>query len=70
MLSPNGSSGTCIPDGVDHIPMPCLHGATMPPVRTVREISRLIRLTKEGTFTGRFYFVNSTGFPMVSLRIR
>ena len=34
MLSPNGSSGTCIPDGVYHIPMPCLHGATMPPVRT------------------------------------
>src|SRR5215470_17304450 len=27
-LSPNGSSGTCMPDGVDHIPMPCLHGAT------------------------------------------
>src|SRR5215831_7576493 len=27
MLSPNGSSGTCMPDGVDHIPMPCLHGA-------------------------------------------
>src|SRR5215469_5809143 len=37
MLSPNGSSGTCIPDGVYHIPMPCLHGATMPPVRPVRE---------------------------------
>src|SRR5215471_20515840 len=35
MLSPNGSSGTCIPDGVCHIPMPCLHGATNPPVRTV-----------------------------------
>src|SRR3989442_7730997 len=27
MLSPSGSSGTCISDGVFHIPMPCLHGA-------------------------------------------
>src|SRR3989442_9143965 len=27
MLSPNGSSDTCISDGVFHIPMPCLHGA-------------------------------------------
>src|SRR5262247_1106949 len=27
MLSPNGSSGTCISDGVFHIPMPCFHGA-------------------------------------------
>src|SRR5215475_10180680 len=27
MLSPNGSSATCIANGVFHIPMPCLHGA-------------------------------------------
>ena len=27
MLSPNGSSDTCIADGVFHIPMPCFHGA-------------------------------------------
>src|SRR6266446_5376521 len=27
MLSPNGSSDTCISDGVFHIPMPCFHGA-------------------------------------------
>src|SRR5215475_7078716 len=27
MLSPNGSSATCIADGVFHIPMPCFHGA-------------------------------------------
>src|SRR5712664_3559243 len=26
-LSPNGSSDTCISDGVFHIPMPCFHGA-------------------------------------------
>ena len=26
-LSPNGSSDTCIADGVFHIPMPCFHGA-------------------------------------------
>src|SRR5215468_3460890 len=27
MLNPNGSSDTCISDGVFHIPMPCFHGA-------------------------------------------
>ncbi len=27
MLSPNGSSDTCISAGVFHIPMPCFHGA-------------------------------------------
>ena len=27
MLSPNGSSATCIADCVFHIPMPCFHGA-------------------------------------------
>src|SRR5919202_72679 len=27
MLSPNGSSDTCIADGVFHSPMPCFHGA-------------------------------------------
>src|SRR5262249_33965357 len=27
MLTPNGSSATCIADGVFHIPMPCFHGA-------------------------------------------
>src|ERR1700757_5197593 len=27
MLSPNGSSDTCIADGVFHIPLPCFHGA-------------------------------------------
>src|SRR6266849_10432919 len=27
MLSLNGSSDTCISDGVFHIPMPCFHGA-------------------------------------------
>src|SRR6266446_3540516 len=27
MLSPNGSSDTCISDGVFHMPMPCFHGA-------------------------------------------
>src|ERR1043166_3943110 len=30
MLSPNGSSDTCISDGVFHIPMPCFHGAPPP----------------------------------------
>src|SRR5262249_40956183 len=29
MLSPNGSSATCIADGVFHIPMPCFHGALL-----------------------------------------
>src|SRR5262244_2131301 len=27
MLRPNGSSATCIADGVFHIPMSCFHGA-------------------------------------------
>src|SRR5262245_54835544 len=27
MLRPNGSSDTCIADGVFHIPLPCFHGA-------------------------------------------
>src|SRR5438093_8465561 len=27
MLSPNGSSDTCLSEGVFHIPMPCFHGA-------------------------------------------
>src|SRR5215471_17369071 len=35
MLSPNGSSDTCISDGVFHIPMPCFHGAP-PPGHSVR----------------------------------
>src|SRR5438552_2057980 len=30
MLRPNGSSDTCIADGVFHIPMPCFHGARPP----------------------------------------
>src|SRR5712664_2501413 len=35
MLSPNGSSDTCISDGVFHIPMPCFHGAP-PPAHSAR----------------------------------
>src|SRR5438094_2396661 len=37
MLSPNGSSDTCISDGVFHIPMPCFHGA-LPPAHTARPV--------------------------------
>src|SRR5437667_10705115 len=37
MLSPNGSSDTCISDGVFHIPMPCFHGA--PPDHPTRRAS-------------------------------
>src|SRR6266581_3468487 len=37
MLSPNGSSDTCISDGVFHIPMPCFHGA--PPAHPTRRAS-------------------------------
>src|SRR5262249_46858048 len=67
MLSPNGSSGTCIPDGVDHIPMPCLHGATNPPVRTVREAFTSYGSRKRD-ITGRVHFANSTElFPVDSL---
>src|SRR5215469_3532253 len=70
MLSPNGSSGTCIPDGVYHIPMPCLHGATMPPVRPVRETfasygSRARDMTK------KVHFASSTVHsPWTALRVR
>src|SRR6266705_3327911 len=37
MLSPNGSSDTCISDGVFHIPMPCFHGAP-PPAHSARPV--------------------------------
>ena len=70
MLSPNGSSGTCIPDGVYHIPMPCLHGATNPPVRPVREA-----FTSYGSrardIMGKVHFASSTVHsPWTALRVR
>src|SRR5215813_11601821 len=70
MLSPNGSSGTCIPDGVYHIPMPCLHGATNPPVRPVRET-----FTSYGSrardLMGKVHFASSTVHsPWTALRVR
>src|SRR6266498_2967033 len=37
MLSPNGSSDTCISNGVFPIPMPCFHGAP-PPAHTARHV--------------------------------
>jgi len=61
MLSPNGSSGTCIPDGVYHIPMPCLHGATMPPVRPVREAFTSYG-SRESGLLGWVDFSSSLGF--------
>ena len=69
MLSPNGSSGTCIPDGVYHIPMPCLHGATNPPVRPVREAFTSYG-SRARAIMGKVHFANSTAFTMVSLRVR
>src|SRR5215831_3697867 len=59
MLSPNGSSGTCIPDGVYHIPMPCLHGATMPPVRPVRETFASYG-SRQRDIMGKVHFASST----------
>src|SRR6516164_10130105 len=59
ILSPNCSSGTCIPDGVYHIPMPCLHGATNPPVRPVRETFASYG-SRERDVMGKVYFASST----------
>src|SRR6516165_2126798 len=50
MLSPNGSSGTCIPDGVYHIPMPCLHGATNP---ILLRSTRMLDDTQRGDGAGQ-----------------
>jgi len=70
MLSPNGSSGTCIPDGVYHIPMPCLHGATNPPVRPVRETFASYG-SRERDVMGHFHFASSTApSPWTALRVR
>jgi hypothetical protein len=70
MLSPNGSSGTCIPDGVYHIPMPCLHGATMPPVRPVRETFASYG-SRQRDITGKVHFASSTVHsPWTALRVR
>src|SRR6266581_5560895 len=53
MLSPNGSSDTCIADGVFHIPMPCFHGAlpVYPKVVTtfLHNASRRTRWTKHAS---------------------
>src|SRR5215471_18786834 len=70
MLSPNGSSGTCIPDGVYHIPMPCLHGATMPPVRPVRETFASYGSREKDTIMRKVHFPSSTVSTVVSLRVR
>src|SRR5215469_8045318 len=70
MLSPNGSSGTCIPDGVYHIPMPCLHGATMPPVRPVRETFASYG-SRARDITRKVHFASSTVHsPWTALRVR
>src|SRR5262245_36191098 len=70
MLSPNGSSGTCIPDGVYHIPMPCLHGATNPPVRPVRETFASYG-SRQRDITGNVHFASSTEHsPWTALRVR
>src|SRR5713226_1862463 len=42
MLSPNGSSDTCISAGVFHIPMPCLHGALPVYPQVLPHSSRLL----------------------------
>src|SRR5882672_7676543 len=54
MLSPNGSSDTCLSDGVFHIPMPCFHGAipVYPPV--LPHSSKLLHgAACPGTIAGR-----------------
>src|SRR6266446_1785547 len=42
MLSPNGSSDTCISDGVFHIPMPCFHGALPVYPKVLRHSSMIL----------------------------
>src|SRR5215469_4599157 len=70
VLSPNGSSGTCIPDGVYHIPMPCLHGATKPPVRPVRETFASYGSRERDVYRQLpFHQLHGT-FTVVSLRVR
>ena len=70
MLSPNGSSGTCIPDGVYYIPMPCLHGATMPPVRPVRETFASYG-SRQRDIMGQVHFASSmVHSPWTALRVR
>ena len=52
MLSPNGSSDTCIADGVFHIPMPCFHGAPDPCVTGQSEgLGQRFELVKDGILT-------------------
>src|SRR5215469_7156837 len=65
MLSPNGSSGTCIPDGVYHIPMPCLHGATYPPHYRMAFASSILPLPHAYRLALRLAFPRRrrTGFP-------
>jgi hypothetical protein len=70
MLSPNGSSGTCIPDGVYHIPMPCLHGATNPPVRPVRETFASYGSRERGVYRKLPFRQLHGTFTVVSLRVR
>src|SRR5262252_7275113 len=70
MLSLNGSSGTCIPDGVYHIPMPCLHGATNPPVRPVRETFASYG-SRQRDIMRKVHFASSTVHsPWTALRVR
>src|SRR6266446_8511318 len=58
MLSPNGSSDTCISDGVFHIPMPCFHGAlpVYPGVLSHISISRF-----HGALRGSYRQVRGNG---------
>jgi hypothetical protein len=48
MLSPNGSSDTCISDGVFHIPMPCFHGAP-PPAHSLAPLAQLVAKLRMAT---------------------
>ena len=48
MLSPNGSSGTCMPDGVDHIPMPCF--TAQPSLFSCPSEARVMYLQRAGKY--------------------
>src|SRR6266705_3067242 len=59
MLSPNGSSDTCISDGVFHIPMPCLHGALPVYPKVLLHFSIMLHGAAQGSGTRATFFACS-----------
>jgi hypothetical protein len=69
MLSPNGSSDTCISDGVFHIPLPCFHSALPVYPKVFRHSSMpLSRRTDRMPQLARCFFPLHAGPPFVDFR--